>query len=231
MDCDWDRIFAVELPPEFRNMTSNVSIVEYGAPHTSSLDERVWCYWYTYLGFPTYAYEISELGNPLALVQLNNLTEIGPSDAPIMMHPDWMLAAWSVDSGGTVEGHRAMAKGFVKTLPTNPNDWDGPNMEELVYLHTYCVCQATSLVDWSYEDYTNSTNAALQTGPIFHRYNTLHQWAYWLSDRTSQLGVAVVLLGAACVFIRLFLAVKFRFRHEHSAVELFVAALEHKSQG
>lgn len=232
VECDWNAIFSAPLPPDFQNMTSNVQIVEYILPNTSAPDERVWCYWYTYLGFPTYSFDISFEANPLSLVQLNNLTTIGSSDRPIEMHPDWMLAAWSIENEGTVDGNRPMAKAFVSTLPTAPvKDWNAPNMKEMEFLHTYCVCQATSMVDWAFDDPTNSTIVASTSGPIFYRYTTLHLWAYGLSDRTSQLGVAVVLLGVACVFIRLILAFMFRFRHEHSAVELFVAALEHKSQG
>lgn len=230
--CDWDKVFAAELPPEFRNMTTNVQIVEYTVPKASSSDERFWCFWYTYLGFPTYSFEFSNHANPLGLVQLNNLTDIRPSDTPIVMHPDWMLAAWSVEDQGTVDGNRPMAKAVTRTLPTSSQNWMDPDMQEICYLHSYCACQAASMVDWSYsDDLNNSTILASSSGPIFYRYATLHQWAYGLSDRTSQLGVAVVLLGVVCVVIRLVLAVVFRFRHEHSAVELFVAALEHKSQG
>lgn len=228
--CDWDKIFTAELPPDFRNLTSNVQIVEYMVPDIS-LGERFWCYWYTYLSFPTYSYDVSEEINPLALVQLNNLTAVRPSDTPIVMHSDWMLAAWSVENGGTVESNRAMARAIVRALRTTLKDWDDPDLLELCYLHTLCVCHATSLVDWPVGDPANSTTLASSSGPIFYRYTTLHQWAYGLSDRSSQLGVAVVMLGVACVFIRLILAVVFRYRHEHSAVELFVAALEHKSQG
>lgn len=229
--CDWDQIFAAELPPDFRNMTSNAQIVEYHVPNTSSPDERYWCYWFTYLGFPTYSFDISIDENPLALVQLNNLPEIRPSDRPITMHPDWMLAAWSVENEGTVDGNRAMAKAFVKTLPNKPRDSGDPDMLELYYLHTYCLCQATSMVDWQGTDPGDPSSVEQSSGPLFHRYVTLHQWAYGLSDRTSQLGVYVVLLGVGCVIIRLVLALMFRLRHEHSAVELFVAALEHQSQG
>lgn len=232
IECDWERIFAAELPLEFRNMTSNVQIVEYIVPNTFSPNERTWCYWYTYLGFPTYSFDVSTYGNPLSLVQLNNLSDTQPLDAPIVMHPDWMLAAWSTENEGTVDGNRPMAKAFVKTLPTTSKDWTfDPDLVELSYLQLYCICQATSMVDWEAYDPTNSTEVASSSGPIFYRYTTLHQWAFGLSDRTSQLGVSVVLLGVVCVFIRLILAVVFRFRHEHSAVELFVAALEHKSQG
>lgn len=229
--CDWERIFAAKLPHFFWNQTSNAQIVEYIVPKRSWPDERAWCYWYTYLGFPTYSYDTSQYSNPLALVQLNNLTEIGPSDTPIVIHPDWMLAALSVEDGGTVDGDRSIAKAFVKNLPTTSKAWNDPSMVEFMYLYTYCVCQATSMIDWAFGDPTNSTIMATSSGPTFYRYVTLHQWSYGLSDQTSRFGVAVVLLGVACVFVRLVLALTFRFRHQHSAVELFVAALEHKSQG
>ena len=221
--CDWEKIFNVELPEEFRNSTSNMQIVEYNLQDRTHLNARAWCDWYTYIGYSTYWYDVAVETNPLGIIQMRNLSDIGESDRPEVMHPDWLLATWSVQDGGTVNGNRPMAKALVKALPTFGL--------EFTFLHNYALGQASSLVDWGFGEVGNATEMASSTGPTFHRYTIIHIWAYGVSDRTSQLGIAVVLLGAVCVLVRLVLALTFRFRHEHSAVELFVAALEHNSQG
>lgn len=256
--CDWDKVFATELPPEFRNATSNVQVVEYRPSRISKSatpNERVWCPSYTYLGFGVYSYDIADTNNPLAITQLKNFTDISPSERAVVFHPDWLLAAWSVEDGGTVSGDRSISKVLTKALSkmvvtSLPTVTDGGGYEEDLYyddgdtslpsddskvefnfLHVFVMCQARSLVDWSFDTVNNTNVTARMSGPVFHNYANLHLWAYGFSDRTSMLGVVVALLGIACVIFRIALAVMFRFRHEHSAVELIVAALEHRSQG
>ena len=258
-ECDWDKIFATELPPEFQNVTSNAQVIEYRLSNTPNSDkprERVWCPWFTYLGFGVYSYDIADTSNTLAMTELNNFTNINPSEHAEVMHPDWFLAAWSVNDGGIVDGDRPIAKVITRalskmvtnSLPTVDgaagNDVDpayddgditkagGDETVEFNFMHVFLLCQASSLVDWAFApvDDRNMTDPRL-SGPVFHNYASLHLWAYGFSDRTSMLGVVVAVIGIACVIFRLALAVVFRFRHEHSAVELIVAALEHKSQG
>ncbi len=230
--CDWEKIFAAELPHDFRNLTSNVQIVEYKIPNTPWPAARKWCDWYTYLGFPTYSFDVSDQGNPLRLVQLNNLPDVSqlgqPLGQPEVVDPSWLLVAWSVEDEGTVDGLRPITKAFIETLTSVST---ATMSMEFSYLHTYTLCQAVSLIDWAWADPQNISEVATSTGPIFTRYATLHVWTYGLSDKTSKLGVAVAILGIACVIVRLILAVVFRFRHEHSALELFVAALKHKPEG
>lgn len=231
-ECDWDKIFAVELPVDFRNITSNLQVVEYKTSKPKAPNLRVWCTWNTYLGFGVYSYDAANLANPLGITQLNNLSDVGPEDHAQIMHPDWLLAAWSVDNGGTVDGDRPVAKALTKTVSSMfSDDTDGDPTVEFGYLHLYLLSQAASLVNWKYSNVDGTAETPWESGPIFHRYANLHLWAYGFSDSTSRLGVIVALLGIACVLFRLTLAIVFRFRHEHSAVDLIVAALEHKSQG
>lgn len=225
--CDWDKIFDAPLPSEFQNATQNVNVVEYRAPVAPWSRERTWCDWYTYGSYPTYSYDISAQANPLSLVQLNNISPVEKLGKPVFVHPTWLLAAWSVDTGGTVPWDRQITKAFTETLSAGYSDMT----LMFSYLHTYTLCQAASIIDYNTCDPNNATNVKLCSGPITSRYATLHLWAYGLSDKTSQLGVVVAILGITCVLIRLIFGVIFRFRHEHSALELFVAAMKHQSRG
>lgn len=226
--CDWDKVFDVPLPSEFHNVTQNVNLVEYRAPAAHRSRERTWCDWYSYSDYPTYSFDTSAQANPLNLVQLNNISPIEKLGKPIIVHPTWLLAAWSVDIGGIVPWDRQITKVFTEALSWGYTD---TTLLMFTYLHTYTLCQAVSIIDYNTCDLSNATTAKQCSGPVVSKYATLHLWAYGLSDKTSQLGVAVAILGITCVLIRLIFCVIFRFRHEHSALELFVAAMKHQSRG
>ena len=233
--CDWDKIFSVEMPIELRNTTKNTVVVEYALPHPTTPNNRVWCDSQVYVGFPTYTFDMSPISNPLSLVQLNHLPVVGFDELPEVFNPTWSLAAWSVGYDEYVPANRSVSQELLKVLPTLFEESDGFALQlaqqKFYLLHQYALGQALSMVTYDYGDASDAEYGALASGPVFHRYATLRVWAYGLSDNTSMLGVAVALLGAACVFMRLILAIIYKFRHEHSTVEMFVAALNHKSQG
>lgn len=233
--CDWDKIFSTEMPLEFRNTTKNTVIVEYALPHPATPNNRVWCDSQIHVGFPTYTYDMSHISNPLNLVRLNHLPVIAPDQVPEIFNPTWSLAAWSIGYEETVASNRSIAQQLHAVLPglfDESNVWLLQVAQQKFFLlHQYSLAQALSMVSYIFGPADDPTYVAEASGPAFHRYATLRVWAYGLSDNTSILGVAVALLGAACVLIRLTLAIIYKFRHEHSTVEMFVAALNHKSQG
>lgn len=233
--CDWDHIFSVEMPDGLRNSTKNTLAVEYALPHPATPNNRVWCDSHVHVGFPTYTLDMSLISNPLYLVQLNHLPVVGPDDRPEVFNPFWSLAAWSVGDGGTVPGNRSVAQELLKVLPGLFDESDEVSLsmaEQRFYLlHQYTLGQALSMVTYLGAMADDPELSDPISGPTFHRYATLRVWAYGFSDNTSMLGVAVAFLGSSCVFCRLLLAIIYKFRHEHSTVQMFVAALNHKSQG
>lgn len=233
-DCDWDRIFTNEPPQDLRNTSVNVGITVY-SPHGVN-STVVWCDYVAYLGFPTYQIDLSpsSASHQLNLVQLNNITNVPLNRSPLVVNPYWFLAAWSVDVKGTVDGSRPMVKELARITPdvlTTP--WTGNYTEsqrEFVFLHTYALGQAMSMVNYYVINATTADPSVVDAEhPNLYHFCTLHVWAYGLSGRTSRLGVAVVLAGSFCVLVRLLLGFSM-LRHEHSAVELFAAALEHQHQ-
>lgn len=233
--CDWDHIFSVEMPDELRSTTKNTLAIEYALSHPATPNNRVWCDSHVHVGFPTYTFDMSMISNPLNLVQLNHLPAVGPDDLPEVFNPLWSLAAWSVGDDGTVPGNRSVAQELLKVLPglfDEPDDFLLQYAQQKFYLlHQYTLGQALSMVTYLAGNVSDPEFIATASGPTFHRYATLRVWAYGLSDNTSMLGVAVAFLGASCVCCRLILAIIYKFRHEHSTVQMFVAALNHKSQG
>lgn len=232
--CDWEAIFNTELPPDFRNTTTNLSITQYRDLRRSD-DMVMWCESVAYLGFPTYTYDTSS-SNLRRVVQLNNLTDLGHLGAPQVANPFWMLAAWSTEVEGTVDGHRPMAQRFNQMLPSLMGPWDYSNWTydqlEFSYLHAYTLAQSLSMVNYYYDNATAPSGTAKVDAahPLLSRYATVRVWAYGINSRTSRLGVVVVFAGSACVLVRLILGFVMR-AHNQSSVEMFVAALEHVPRG
>lgn len=233
--CDWDRVFSTPMPESLRNSTKNSVVVEYALPHPSTPNNRVWCDSRVHIGFPTYTLDMSVVSNPLHIVQLNHLPVLTSDTVPEVFNPSWYLAAWSVGYDGTVPGNRSIAQELLQTLPASfqdTGDYASDLAQRKFYLlHQYTLGQALSMVSYLFDTVGNGDTAGPLSGPVFHRYATVRVWAYGFSDNTSMLGVAVAFLGGMCVLFRLLLAIMYKFSHEHSTVQMFVAALNHKSQG
>ena len=233
LSCAWDTVFDTPMPVDLQNSTINVQVQEYYTPVSTT---RFWCDSIAYPAFPTYALNTLQTVNPMSLVQLHKLPDAS-SSAPLVVHPDWWLAAWSVEQNGTVDRNRTVGRNYGEKLRKfflDEFSWEdiNPDQQEAVLNHFYSIAQSISLISY---DFDNSTDAlqALPTPdqPIFNAYATLRVWAFGISGRTSKIGVAVALLGCACVLLRVGLAIGLKLRPEHSTVELFVAALEHDHHG
>ncbi|KAL8696787.1 MAG: hypothetical protein Q9201_007477 [Fulgogasparrea decipioides] len=237
--CDWDKIFSTPLPIELRNTSTNVGVISYGIPGENNTDARVYCDHVTYLSFPTYSVDTSTRSNPQNLVILNNLPQIQDDAIPLAVHPDWFLAAWSVDREMALDGNRQIVKELKRVLPSI---YDGSSSEadlyEFLLMHIYALGQSLSMVNF-YWDEPAAAPASKQARaaedrdnlhPVFHTFATIHVWAYGLSGRTSKLGVAVVGLGSVLVLLRVALGI-FTGVQERSTVEVLRAAFEHRHEG
>lgn len=238
--CDWDRVFAAPLPEQLRNTSTNVGIVSYQVPGLNNTDGRVYCEHVTYMSFPTYNVDTSPASNSQNLVRLNNIDTLKNDSIPIMLSPDWYLAAWSVDNYTALDGNRQIVKKLIEVLPGTYNSSLGSKDDTIEFsiLHIYALGQALSMVN--YYNYSAPADPTSQETiqadkdkiihPIFRTWATTHVWAYGLSGRTSKLGVVVVLLGSVCVLARLFLGLATGIQ-ERSTVEVLAAAFEHRHEG
>ncbi|KAI4089546.1 MAG: hypothetical protein LQ339_008539 [Xanthoria mediterranea] len=236
--CDWDKVFATEWPEYLRNVTINVGVTSYSVPGENYTNARVWCEHVIYQSFPTYSVDTSPRSNMQNLVKLNNLPAVPKDTIPLRMNPAWLLAAWSVDYDGELDGERQIVKELSRVLPVAYEDGLG-TLEglEFILLHYYALGQALSMVNHDiYAPPTDPTSPSAQQAdqdqahPIFRTYATIHVWAYGLSGRTSKLGVAVVVLGTVCVLARFLIGLSTGVQ-ERSTVEVLAAAFEHRHQG
>ncbi|KAL8949786.1 MAG: hypothetical protein Q9222_004129 [Ikaeria aurantiellina] len=243
-NCDWDKIFdapLVNLPLELANTSVNVGVVSYQVPGVSNLYARIYCDHVTYRSFPTYTADTSPLSNVQNAVALDDLATVMVNATPIMVHPDWFLAAWSVALNETVDGNRGIVKELTRVLPfaynSNASTWGAdPDTYSFIIMHLYALGQSMSLVDFTHTappsdaEFHKSQAMDKDPHPVLFTWARIHVWAYGLSGRTAKLGVAVVILGSACVIARVLIGI-FTGITERSTVEVLAAAFEHRHQG
>lgn len=236
-NCDWDKVFDKELPADMKNSSVNTALTVYHSNSAPTKNSVIWCDQAAYLSFPTYKFDtsVSSPAYSIGLIQLNNITMPKPNEVPLVVNPNWHLAAWSVANGGRVDETRPMAKELTKLIPNLFTQWDYYNLTHpqtlFVFLQIYAHGQSISLINYWWDSIENPDKTIPRdaTGPVLSRWITIHVWAFGLSGRTSRLGVAVVCAGAFCVLLRLSLGLFMRAKN-HGPVELFVAALEHQHQ-
>lgn len=245
--CEWKKIFSTAMTGPFRNSSAMVGLTEYDFllnPFEYDSDVRLWCDSSAYLGFPTYVLDPSPVSNPHRLVTMRNNTNPEPNSTPLEIDPDWLLAAWSVDHNGTVDGNRAAAQVLSRlqaSLAQSPQSPQPPQPPQLDYgsediyrlaifglFHIYSTYQAMSMITYSWADPFNSTAGSEDAShPVFRSWATRHVWAY---GSTTNLAAMVVIAGALCVLLRIALTV-FGGGHRYTVIEFLVAALEHIPRG
>ncbi|KAL8708362.1 MAG: hypothetical protein Q9220_006742 [cf. Caloplaca sp. 1 TL-2023] len=242
-DCDWDKIFdapLINLPLELKNTSVNVGVVSYQVPGVQNINARIYCDHVTYRSFPTYTTDTSIFTNAQNAVALDDLATVMFNATPIMVHPDWFLAAWSVALNGTVDGNRGIVKELTRVLPiaynSSASTWTDKDSYSFIITHLYTLGQSMSLVDFTHTAppadaaFRKSQQADYDDHPVLFTWARIHVWAYGLSGRTAKLGVVVVILGSACVIARVLIGI-FTGITERSTVEVLAAAFEHRHQG
>ena len=234
--CDWDTIFnPTTQPPPLKTSAVNVLTIEVGLPNS---DIKMLYEFVTYLEFPNYSLDTSLSSNPTVSVQLDGLGDISQMPgSSLVVHPDWILAAWSADYDGTIPNTRAstsylgsIAEFFQRydaSIEQGDNTWLAFNT-----VQSYAVVQALSIVNYNY---TNLTGSPVPTEddpshPILSTWGLVHVWTFGINSRTSILGVVVVIAGIVCVVVRIMLGLITNIR-VRSTTELVAAALEYKYKG
>ena len=246
--CDWEKIFA----DSNNNPVVNVGITEYGLHG----DHRYWCQNSVYLEFVTYSLDPWKdtnptslvtmrnptMRNPISLVTLRNPTMRKPGEKipmePIVIDPNWLLAAWSVGLNEIVDGSRPSAQTLIRSIEilrqSAESDQEHPfnhkplNHTLLDLFHSYSTSQALSMINY-YSTVPPNISASTDHDPfqpVFHSWATRYIWAYGFSSRTSILGAVVGYAGAFCMFLRMALSV-FGGTHRYDMSDLLVTALEY----
>jgi hypothetical protein len=232
-NCDWDRIFLSKSPEQMRNTSTNVIWVDYTVPGLSSPKASAWCDNIVYSGYQSYSMDPSPFSNFLHLVQVENEDlQVTSGTDPLVVHPDWILAGWSVDRDGTVDGTRASAKTMISLLKMGLEDSaEELDLTTLNFMDGLVTNQGLSMIDYI------ATNATLKQKDIKTLSSSvkIYVWAYGQNTRTSVLGLVVVIFGCVCVLARILIGLvtimvaKENYTKPRSLTKLLKEALEHES--
>ncbi|KAL9037131.1 MAG: hypothetical protein Q9214_005834, partial [Letrouitia sp. 1 TL-2023] len=110
--CEWEDLVHMKTNNMVLDKFSkNLLVIELSTPN----GEKAIFEFVTFLTFATYTLDTSLSSNPLYLVQTDGLpnTDDLPSRA---VHPDWLLAAWSVDEYGEIPFSRPASSAVVRGL-------------------------------------------------------------------------------------------------------------------
>lgn len=244
--CDWEKYFSLpNLPPASSNFSSNILTIEIGSLNLPS-DQRIVLEFAVQSKFSTYTLDSSRITNPLHVVQVDDFIEPTKADS-VVIHPDWLLAAWSVDQNGKLPADRPAASGLVRGIELGLDvaikyitdksvglDTSVPkNVHELVRLMfpvLVSFLQAMSMITYQNSSAQPSASDNDPIHPILWRQATLRVWAWGSDGRSSMLAVVVICLGILCVLVRTVLMFYTR-SPQRSPTHLVVAALDYQPQG
>jgi hypothetical protein len=217
--CDWDALFSAEPTPDIRNATVNPSVTEYSL----SGKPTYWCRSFAFLRLLTYVLDTSPTSNPLSVVTFEDNGPLTSVDEPVFVHPDWTLAAWSVDKGQTVPSNRAGALAVV-------NAYLSGFLNEFYLFYAIVTAQSLSLIGYSMKEIDAMGSPPTPTTPIFQVNLLVHVWSYGVESRTSKLGVVVAIIGCLIVLVKSVVGVWAR-AVGRDMLDFVTTALEQKPPG
>ncbi|CEL10401.1 hypothetical protein ASPCAL13521 [Aspergillus calidoustus] len=214
--CPWDQIFEEPAAPNEFNISGPQLTYIYSMPeHTTS---TVWCYNVAHLGFADYTLDPNPLTNYLGLVQLSILNGHPSADpksnnrAVATVHPDWVLAAWSVSPGGEISPTRGSIGRFSEAfLEATAPEREGERINLMFSsVHTWSSAQVLSFINYD----TATISSAQERGeqeqrvkddPLLQSFlpswATVQVWKFGIESRTSILGVVIMTTGVVIVLL------------------------------
>ncbi|QDS77289.1 hypothetical protein FKW77_004324 [Venturia effusa] len=229
---DWATAFDTGNSPETK-LTGPQQIFEYkriepmkdSNPQPGQSPNRtafVWCDSKTVLGLADYVLNPSRVSNPMRLTEMNAITE---TPQPIFMHPEWSLAAWSVDRTGpynTAGKKRGASRNIIIALENwiKLGDLSQAAMD-FRYIHKFVAVQTLSMVSYS----TTSIKPKDGTHSLLSRKAMIQVWKYDHQSSSSRFAIAILILGLVCVVARTYLYL-FDREEMKDATEILVQALK-----
>ena len=208
---DWDTIFSKSQNPPGTRISGPRQMSEYTSdiPTSANSTSRysILCHSKTILGFANYILNPSPFSNILRLVELNlDETSNSIASAPqLFIHPDWNLAAWTVNQNGWVLGSRGCARRLITAFQNwiTKNGDKSQAVLDFANIHRFIALQGLSMVP--FETTTKQPSDANASHKELKSKGMVQVWKYSLDSRSSRFGVVVAMLGCICVLVRTWL--------------------------
>ncbi|KAI9766741.1 MAG: hypothetical protein M1840_006385 [Geoglossum simile] len=203
---------------------ANITITEF---RNSSVwaESMLFCVGWFYPSYSHYELDTSHT-NDINLARITSSSQ--DTAAPQRVHPDWLLAAWSVGRGGAAISKAAEVVSAAISLVYDTQEKGDEGLEEVVsyfkFLQQLVFSQAMSLVDFTTTPRDSFTGGATPKVFALDDWAAIHVYAYGIESRTSLMGVFVVSVGIVSALLRTITAIMRRERTK-SAFELLTVAL------
>lgn len=234
-DCNWDAIFSTQMPANLSRTSTNSLLTELYFRDDVERQQVIWVDLTSYPLWADYQLRASPFATAVVTTTNTSVPDVNAS-TPVVVHPDWVLAAWSVNSTGFINGTSTLGSMFANLVSQDidPND-DSTGLLELIAVLYLTTAHALSLIPYSQTNLNSSTPPAAldKNGVYFYFWRSRRVWMYSLGSRTATIGVVVVVIGMVVVVLRTLLALYEKLRHNYttravSATELIVATLAHQ---
>ena len=231
--CDWDAIFSTPLPSNLSRISTNSLVMEISFRYAEG-KRATWVDLTSYPLWADYQLRLSPLADPTVIT--TNASVPDPSTStPVVVHPNWVLAAWSVNSTGAIGGNSIVGSMFANIVSRDIDTDSDTGALELYNVMLLSMAHTLSLIPYNQTDLPPSTpQAALdKNATYFYYWRSRRVWMYSLGSRTAILGVVVVTIGMVVVVLRTVLALYEKLWHGYgtrtlSPTELVVATLAHQ---
>lgn len=178
---------------EYRRIEPMQAVMKNG--QTVNLTDFIFCDSQTMLGFADYVLDPSQVYNTIRLTEMNVITEKTsdvPPLQPIFMHPEWSLAAWSVDRSGafnTVGGKRGACRKIIVAM----ENWvaNGEFSQEAMNfrnIHSFVAAQTLSLIPYT----TTTSNPKDNLHPFIWRKAMIQLWKYDIKPPSSKFSAIIL---------------------------------------
>ena len=242
-DCDYDAMFnsppPAAIPQNATFQTANNFIIENTLATDPSIAIMVEGHYS--LGFATYTADVSGFSPSWGVVQIDSFPDPA-SVTPLVVHPSWLLAAWSVRNGSNVPYTRVSARQLQLTMANLHRSLANAShvaadVDDDVYLWQLIVwsagLQAASLVPFATTDPQSDDLPYDWDDPVhpsLASWVRRQVWSFGLDTRTAKL--AVIVLGVAIVLVLLRTALMLWTRTRlRDLPELMIAAMRHTPRG
>ena len=212
---------------------ANITITEFTNAKLSIPSWTLSCATWSYPSTSHYVLDLSST-NDFNLVRIASSSQ--DTTAPHKVHPDWLLAAWSIERGGAVAASTQSAQVMTNVIErayTESMTEGGATenaLDKFFALQQLAFAQSMSLVDFATSPPDPSIKNTTPKPLTLDTWKVIYVYAYGNDSRTAAMGVFVLLVGIIAALIRTGTAIARRERTK-SAFELLGVALKHQYEG
>ena len=127
-DCEWENLANMKINnTDFDAFSKNLLVIEISSQKNKTIFEFV-----TFLTFASYTLDASPNANPLYFINTDGLFNSNNLSS-IVVHPDWFLAAWSVNENDSLPSNRSAGSAVVRGLRDVDESLALGEMQLLIY--------------------------------------------------------------------------------------------------